>query len=457
MVKWEKLDDHKIKLEVEVPEEEFEEALKKAYSKVVKEVNLPGFRKGKVPRKVLESRFGPEILYQDAADYILPQAYRSAIEEENIEPINEPEIEVQQIEKGKPFIFTAVVEVKPEVKLGAYRGVEVESEEEEIDEEAVDEHIEGLRQQHARMVDVEDKDRDAAAEDLVLIDFCGYIDGEPFEGGEATDYSLEIGSNTFIPGFEEQLIGMKVDEEKEIKVTFPEDYRNEDLAGKEAVFQVTLKQIKQKELPELNDDFVKEISEFDNLEDFRVDKANKLRENAEQKARTALETAVIEKVSENAEVDVPETLVERQLDNMLQEMEQYLRYQGLDLEKFLQVTQKKEEDLREEQREEAEKRVKANLVLDAIIKEEGLEASEEELQEKIEELANQYGDSAERVRDVFEKQGRLDMIREEIRMRKLIDFLVDEAEVKVNKIRNKESDKENIEEGKEEGNEEESA
>jgi len=250
---------------------------------------------------------------------------------------------------------------------------------------------------------------------------------------------------------------MKVDEEKEIKVTFPEDYRNEDLAGKEAVFQVTLKQIKQKELPELNDDFVKEISEFDNLEDFRVDKANKLRENAEQKARTALETAVIEKVSENAEVDVPETLVERQLDNMLQEMEQYLRYQGLDLEKFLQVTQKKEEDLREEQREEAEKRVKANLVLDAIIKEEGLEASEEELQEKIEELANQYGDSAERVRDVFEKQGRLDMIREEIRMRKLIDFLVDEAEVKVNKIRNKESDKENIEEGKEEGDEEESA
>lgn len=457
MVKWEKLDDHKIKLEVEVPEEEFEEALKKAYSKVVKEVNLPGFRKGKVPRKVLESRFGPEILYQDAADYILPQAYRSAIEEENIEPINEPEIEVQQIEKGKPFIFTAVVEVKPEVKLGLYRGVEVESEEEEIDEEAVDEHIEGLRQQHARMVDVEDKDREAAAEDLVLIDFCGYIDGEPFEGGEATDYSLEIGSNTFIPGFEEQLIGMKVDEEKEIKVTFPEDYRNEDLAGKEAVFQVTLKQIKQKELPELNDDFVKEISEFDNLEDFRVDKANKLRENAEQKARTALETAVIEKVSENAEVDVPETLVERQLDNMLQEMEQYLRYQGLDLEKFLQVTQKKEEDLREEQREEAEKRVKANLVLDAIIKEEGLEASEEELQEKIEELANQYGDSAERVRDVFEKQGRLDMIREEIRMRKLIDFLVDEAEVKVNKIRNKESDKENIEEGKEEGNEEESA
>ncbi len=457
MVKWERLEDNKIKLEIEVSEEEFEEALKKAYSKVVKEVNLPGFRKGKVPRKVLESRFGPEILYQDAADYILPQAYRSAIEEENIEPINEPEIEVQQIEKGKPFIFTAVVEVKPEVKLGAYRGVEVESEEEEIDEETVDEHIEGLRQQHARMVDVEDKDREAAAEDLVLIDFCGYIDGEPFEGGEATDYSLEIGSNTFIPGFEEQLIGMKVDEEKEIKVTFPEDYRNEDLAGKEAVFQVTLKQIKQKELPELNDDFVKEISEFDNLEDFKEDKANKLRENAEQKARTALETAVIEKVSENAEVDVPETLVERQLDNMLQEMEQYLRYQGLDLEKFLEVTQKKEEDLREEQREEAEKRVKANLVLDAIIKEEGLEASEEELQEKIEELANQYGDSPERVREVFEKQGRLDMIREEIRMRKLIDFLVNEAEVKVNKVKNKENNEETDKEDNGESNEEESA
>ena len=431
MVKWEKIDTNKVKLEVEVPEEEVEDALQQAYKKVVKDVNLPGFRKGKVPRKVLEAKYGPEILYQDAVDYLLPQAYSRAIDEEGIEPINQPEIDVQQIEKGKPLVFTAEVEVKPEVKLGEYKGVKVEVEKEEVDEEKLESHIEGLRQQHARLIEVEDKETEASDGDMVMIDFTGYIDGEPFEGGDAKDYSLEIGTNTFISGFEEQLIGMKVGEEKEVKVTFPEDYRSEELAGKEAVFEVTLKQIKQKELPELNDDFAREISDFDTFEEFKADAFQKLKDNAEQQYKTQLETAVIEKVSENAEVEIPETLIERQLDNILQDMEQYLQYQGLNLGTFLELTGKSEEDLREEHREEAEKRVKANLVLDEIIKEEDIDVTEDELNEKLQEMAEQYDDSPERIREVFENQGRLEMMREEIRMRKVIDLLVENAEVEI--------------------------
>lgn len=431
MVKWEKIDTNKVKLEVEVPEEEVEDALQQAYKKVVKDVNLPGFRKGKVPRKVLEAKYGPEILYQDAVDYLLPQAYSRAIDEEGIEPINQPEIDVQQIEKGQPLVFTAEVEVKPEVKLGEYKGVKVEVEKEEVDEEKLENHIEGLRQQHARLIEVEDKETEASDGDMVMIDFTGYVNGEPFEGGDAQDYSLEIGTNTFISGFEEQLIGMKVGEEKEVKVTFPEDYRSEDLAGEEAVFEVTLKQIKQKELPELNDDFAREISDFDTFEEFKADAFQKLKDNAEQQYKTQLETAVIEKVSENAEVEIPETLIERQLDNILQDMEQYLQYQGLNLGTFLELTGKSEDDMREEHREEAEKRVKANLVLDEIIKEEDIDVTEDELNERLQEMAEQYDDSPERIREVFEKQGRLEMMREEIRMRKVIDLLVENAEVEI--------------------------
>jgi len=431
VVKWEKIDTNKVKLEVEVPEEEVEDALQQAYKKVVKDVNLPGFRKGKVPRKVLEAKYGPEILYQDAVDYLLPQAYSRAIDEEGIEPINQPEIDVQQIEKGQPLVFTAEVEVKPEVKLGEYKGVKVEVEKEEVDEEKLENHIEGLRQQHARLIEVEDKETEASDGDMVMIDFTGYVNGEPFEGGDAQDYSLEIGTNTFISGFEEQLIGMKVGEEKEVKVTFPEDYRSEDLAGEEAVFEVTLKQIKQKELPELNDDFAREISDFDTFEEFKADAFQKLKDNAEQQYKTQLETAVIEKVSENAEVEIPETLIERQLDNILQDMEQYLQYQGLNLGTFLELTGKSEDDMREEHREEAEKRVKANLVLDEIIKEEDIDVTEDELNERLQEMAEQYDDSPERIREVFEKQGRLEMMREEIRMRKVIDLLVENAEVEI--------------------------
>ena len=430
MAKWEKIEDNKVKMEIEVPEDKVEEALSQAYKKVVKDVNLPGFRKGKVPRKVLEARFGPEIFYEDAAQILVPEGYREALEEESeIEPIDEPDIDVVQLEKGKPFIFTATVEVKPEVELGEYKGVPVEVEKEEIGEEDVERYIEGLRDQHSRLVVVEDEDVEVQEGDMVLLDFKGYLDGEPFEGGEAQDYSLEIGSGSLIEGFEEQLKGAKVGEEKEVTVTFPEEYQEESLAGKEAVFEVNVKEIKRKELPELNDDFAREVSEFDTFEEYRNDVFRKLQEEAENRNRTRLENTVIEEVSNRAELEIPDVLVEKEIDRIMSEMEQRISMQGINMDQFLEISGKTREELRSNYREEAVKRVKGNLVLDAIIKKEGFEVQESEIEEKLQEMAEAYNDDPERIRDILQKQGRMDMLKEESRMRKVIDFLVENAEV----------------------------
>jgi len=429
MAKWEKIEDNKVKMEIEVPEDKVEEALSQAYKKVVKDVNLPGFRKGKVPRKVLEARFGPEIFYEDAAQILVPEGYRQALEEESeIEPIDEPDIDVVQLEKGKPFIFTATVEVKPEVELGEYKGVPVEVEKEEIGEEDVERYIEGLRDQHSRLVVVEDEDAEVQEGDMVLLDFKGYLDGEPFEGGEAQDYSLEIGSGSLIEGFEEQLKGAKVGEEKEVTVTFPEEYQEESLAGKEAVFEVKVKEIKRKELPELNDDFAREVSEFDTFEEYRNDVFRKLQEEAENRNRTRLENTVIEEVSNRAELEIPDVLVEKEIDRIMSEMEQRISMQGINMDQFLEISGKTREELRSNYREEAVKRVKGNLVLDAIIKKEGFEVQESEIEEKLQEMAEAYNDDPERIRDILQKQGRMDMLKEESRMRKVIDFLVENAE-----------------------------
>ncbi|NLZ28868.1 MAG: trigger factor [Firmicutes bacterium] len=429
MVKWEKIDGNKIKMEIEVSGSEVDGALERAYFKVVKDINLPGFRKGKVPRRILEARFGPEVLYKEAVEILLPGSYRRAIDDENIEPIDEPEIDIKQIEKGKPFVFTAIVEVKPEVKLGDYKGVEVEVEEDRIDEAAIDERMEALRNDHASLVDVEDDKSRVGESDLVMIDFCGYMDGKPFEGGEAKDYSLEIGSHSFIPGFEEQLIGSLVGDEKELKVTFPDDYRNEELAGKEATFKVTVKNIKRKELPALDDDFICEISEFDNVASFREDLTARMKEEQKKANRAQLESIIIEKITAASEVEAPEVLIEKQLNNMISDIDYYLQFQGMNLDRFLEVSRKTLDDIKEENREEAINRVKANLVLDAIIKAEGIVISEEELEEKVKEVAEQYHSTPEKVRDVFEKQGRIKYLQEEARMRKLIDFLVENARV----------------------------
>ena len=430
--RWEKIENNKIKLEIEVGAPEVETALVRAYRKVVQKVNLPGFRKGRVPRRILESRFGPEILHEEALEILLPPAYRQALEEAGLEPIDQPEFEFDQIEEGKPLLFYALVEVLPPVELGEYMGVEIDQEKVEITDEQLERYLQSLREQHARLVPLEEG---AAGEgDLVLIDFQGFIDGKLFPEGEAENYSLELGSKTFIPGFEEQLIGTAVEEEKEIRLSFPENYRKEDLAGKEALFKVMVKQIKQKQLPDLNDDFVKEVSEFETLEEFKADVRERMEKAAREQAKVRLEEALIEKVSDVSRVELPEILVERQIDRIIGDMEQYLRYQGLNLEKFAELSGKAIEDMRRDKRSEAEQRAKANLVLDAIIKKEGITVEDSEIDDKISGIAASYNDDAQRVREFLQKQGRLPVIKEEIRIRKAIDLLVKEAKIKeVNK------------------------
>ncbi|MBM4235306.1 MAG: trigger factor [Firmicutes bacterium] len=427
--KVEKMEGNRVKLEIEVAAPDVDTALAKAYRQVVKKINLPGFRKGKVPRRILESRFGSEILHEDALELLVPDAYEAALEEADLDPINNPEFDLIQIEESKPLIFNAIIEVLPPVELGEYRGLEVDQEIAEVDDIQIDHHLFMLREQNARLVP---REAGPVKEgDLVQIDFKGYVDGVLFEGGEAEDYSLEIGSRSFIPGFEDQLIGAAQDEEKEIKVTFPENYRKEDIAGKEAVFKVVVKQIKEKQLPELDDLFAKEVSEFENLDEMKADLKEKLLKNAEDRLKAKLEEDLIEKVSALAKVEPPKILVDRQIDRMVGDLENYLRYQGMGLDQFLELSGKNKDEIREERREEAIKRAKANLVLDAIAKKEGITADDSELKEKIEEIATTYNDDPDRIRDLLEKQGRVPVMKEEIRIRKVIDLIVSEAKIKM--------------------------
>lgn len=431
MVKWEKIDASKVSLEIEVSPVEVEEALGQAYRKVVKKAVVPGFRKGKVPRSVLEAKFGPEVLYEEALEIIIPKAYGEAVDEAGLEPIDEPRYDLVQMEKGQPMIFKAEVEVKPEVTLPEYRGIKAEKKVRPIDDSQVEGYLERTREQHARLVTVEEEDYAAVQGDLVVIDFKGFVDDVPFEGGEAEGYSLELGSQSFIPGFEEQLEGKKKGEEAEVRVTFPEDYREESLKGKDALFEVKIQEIKRKELPALDDDFAQEISEFSNLAEFREDIRNKLTENEENRAARELEEEVIRKVSQDVQVEPPNVLVERELDRMMGDMERFLRMQGLSLEQYLQMSGNSLKDLRNGNREEAEKRVKANLTLDAIIKKEGITAEEQEVDEKIEKFAGEYKQDPQKVKEMFASQGRIGIIEEEVKFRKVIEFLVAEAEVEV--------------------------
>lgn len=428
MVNLEKIDDSKVVLEVELPEEKVAAALEQAYRKVVKTVSLPGFRKGKVPRPILESRFGVEILYEDALELLVPDAYDSAVEEAGIAPLDKPEIDLVQFEKGKSLIFKATVEVAPEVTLGEYRGVKVTKQVREVTEADLENRLTQLQTQHATLQTIEDGTVENG--DIVIIDFTGYQDGEPFAGGAAEGYSLEIGSGQFIPGFEEQIIGMQREEEKELEVIFPENYQEETLAGKPATFKVKVNEIKRRNLPSLDDEFAKEISEFDTLAELKEDIMNKLKEQEEERAQTVVENELIEKVAAaTAEFSLPKVLVEREIDRQLNEMEQFLRMQGLTIDKFLELTNRELADMREEQRAEAEKRVKANLVLDAIITKEGITATDEEIDERVNKFASSYGQDVQTIKDYFAAQGQLSVISQEIQFRKAIDFLVAAAQI----------------------------
>lgn len=424
---WEKTDKNQGVLTVEVDAEQFSLALDRAFKKVVQKVTVPGFRKGKVPRPIFEKRFGVEALYNDAIDLILPQAYREAVDSTGIFPVDRPEIDVEQVEKGKSFIFKATVTVKPEVELGQYKGLEIEKKEFNVTDEDVEKELQQRRERVASIDVVEDEEATLQEGDHALIDFEGFVDGEAFDGGQAENFNLVIGSGTFIPGFEDQLVGMKKGEEREINVTFPDEYHAEELAGKPALFKVRLNEIKRKNLPELDDEFAKDVSEFETLEEFKQDLRNKLEEKAKADAEAYKRDAVVEKAAENATIEIPEVMIDNEAHRMVHEFEERLQYQGLSLETYYQFTGLDHDSLKDQFKENAEKRVRINLTLEAIAEKENIEVSEDEIETELDKLAELYKRDKDEVKRILEAQGALDSIKSDLRIRKTIDLLVEQS------------------------------
>lgn len=420
-VKWEKQEGNEGVLTVEVDAETFKTALDDAFKKVVKQVSIPGFRKGKVPRGLFEQRFGVEALYQDALDILLPVEYPKAVEEAGIEPVDRPEIDVEKIEKGESLIFTAKVTVKPEVKLGDYKGLGIEKDDTAVTDEDVQNELKALQERQAELVVKEE----GAVEngDTVVLDFEGFVDGEAFEGGKAENYSLEVGSGSFIPGFEEQLTGLEAGAEKDVEVTFPEEYHAEELAGKPAVFKVKIHEIKAKELPELNDEFAKDIDEeVETLAELTEKTKKRLEEAKENEADAKLREELVLKASENAEADVPQAMIDTELDRMLKEFEQRLQMQGMNLELYTQFSGQDENALKEQMKEDAAKRVKSNLTLEAIAQAENLEVTDEEVEAELAKMAEAYNMPVENIKQAI---GSTDAMKEDLKVRKAIDFLVE--------------------------------
>lgn len=423
-VKYETIAENKVKLTVTVDAETFNKALDVAFKKVSKDVQVKGFRKGKIPRHIFEAKFGEAALYEEAINYCLPTAYANAVEEAKIEPVAQPEIDIdwEQIGKDKGLVFMATVVVKPEVQLGQYKGLEVNVLSTEVTEEDVNREIEKLLDRHAELV-VQDKA--AELEDTVVIDYEGYVDGQPFEGGGATNYSLKLGSNHFIPGFEDQLVGIKAEEDREIKVTFPEEYHAEDLKGKEAVFKVHCHEVKTRIVPELTDEFVSEL-EIENVKtvaELREDAQVRLTSQKETAAKNHLIDRVVEKASENATINVPEEMINNMAERMMDEIEQNLNQQGLTLDLYLQYTGGNREGLLETLKPDAERRVRFNLTLEAIAKAENLQAEAEDVEKKYQEIADMYNVKVEQVKQFFPAED----IENEIKIQKAVDFLVEHA------------------------------
>ncbi|WP_281185581.1 trigger factor [Staphylococcus schleiferi] len=422
---WEKKEGNQGLLQVTVPAEEVDKALDQAFKKVVKQINVPGFRKGKVPRQIFEQRFGVEALYQDAVDILLPKAYSEAVVEADINPVDQPEIEVTQIEKGKPFTFDATVTVEPEVQLGDYKGLEITKQETELTDEELEQTIEQRLEAMADMVIKEDGQVEEG--DTVNLDFDGYVDGEQFEGGQADGYDLEIGSGMFIPGFEEQLVGLKVGEEKEVEVTFPEEYHAEQLAGKPATFKTKINEIKTKEVPELDDELANELdSEADNVEQYKENLRKQLTEQKETDAENLQKEEAITIATDNATVDIPEAMIKTEEDRMVQEFAQRLQQQGLNLETYFQISGQSEEDLRGQMKDDAEQRAKTNLTLAAIAEAENIEVSEEDVDKELQTMSEQFNISVEDIKNTL---GNTDIVKNDVRVKKVIDLLVDEAKL----------------------------
>ena len=422
---WEKKEGNEGVLSVTVPAEKVDKAIDQAFKKVVKQINVPGFRKGKVPRPIFEQRFGVEALYQDAVDILLPEAYGEAIDETGIKPVDQPEINVTSIEKGSEMTFEANVVVEPEVQLGDYKGLEIEKQNVELTDEELQESIDHQLGHLAEMVVKED----GAIEngDTVNIDFDGYVDGEQFEGGQAEGYDLEIGSGSFIPGFEEQLVGVKTGEEKDVNVIFPEEYHAEELAGKEATFKTKVNEIKFKDVPELTDEIANELdAEANTVDEFKENLRKRLTEQKETDAENNQKEEAINKAANNATIDVPEAMINTELDRMVQEFGQRMQQQGLNLETYFQISGQDESQLREQMKDDAEERVKTNLTLTAIADAEEVEVSDDDIDKELEKMSGQFNISVE---DIKQTLGNTDIVKNDVRIQKVIDLLVEEAKL----------------------------
>lgn len=421
-VQVEKLEKSMAKLTIEVPAKELDLALDKAYKKNRNKIAMPGFRKGKAPRAMIEKMYGAEIFFEDAANILVPDAYEDAAKESGLEIVSQPEIAVEQIEKGQPCIFTATVAVKPEVTLGEYKGIEVESKEAGVTDEEIEEEINKVRENNSRMITIED--RAVEDGDTVTIDFDGYVDGEQFEGGMAEDYSLVIGSHTFIDNFEEQLIGKNIGDDVEVNVTFPDQYQAEELRNKEALFKVKINAIKMKELPDADDEFAQEVSDFDTLDEYKEDLRKKLLENKEAALKREKEEEVVGAIIENAQMDIPDPMVNAQTQQMTQEFAQRLQSQGLSLEQYMQLTGMTPQKMLEELKPQALKRIQSRLVLEAVVAAENIEASEEDFDKEIENMAEMYNMEADKLRDLVGEDEK-EQIRMDIAVQKAVDFVVE--------------------------------
>ena len=420
----EKLEKNMAKLTIEVPAEKVEAALQNAYLKNRKQISVPGFRKGKVPRQMIEKMYGPEVFYDDAANALIQKAYPQAADECELEIVSRPTVDIVQLEKGKPFIFTAEVAVKPEVTLGQYKGIEVEKADTTATDEEVAAELDKEREANSRTITVED--RAVQDGDMTVIDFEGFVDGEAFEGGKGTDYPLTIGSGAFIPGFEEKLVGAEIGKEVEVDVTFPEEYHAKELAGKPAVFKCTVKEIKVKELPELDDDFAQDVSDFDTLEEYKADVRKKVEEKKAADAKAKKEDAVIEKIIEGAAMEIPDAMVETQAERMVDEFAQRLQMQGLTMEQYLQFTGGNVQALVEQSKPQALKRIQSRLVLEAVVAAENLTASDEELDAELGRMAEQYKMEVEKLKEMFAEED-LKSVREDLAIQKAVELVTDAA------------------------------
>lgn len=420
----ENLEKSMAKITITVSAEDFEAGMVKSYNKNKKSINVQGFRRGKAPRKMIEKLYGPEIFYEDAANFVIPDAYEAAAKECGLEIVSRPEIDVVDIGKDKEFVFTATVAVKPEVTLGDYKGIEVEKKEVKIMAADVNAELEKVREQNSRMITVDD--RGIKKDDTATIDFEGFVDGEPFQGGKGTDYPLVIGSHSFIDTFEDQLIGKKVGEEVEVNVTFPEEYHEESLKGKPALFKVTVKEIKKKELPKLDDEFASEVSEFETLKEYKASVKKSLTERKKAEVKREKESAVVEKAVENATVELPAPMVDEQVQQMVQEFAGRLSQQGLNIDQYMQMTGMTPDMLMSQMRPEAEKRIKTRLTLEAIVKAENIKATAKDIDKELENMAQMYQMEVDKVKEMigdYEKE----QIGLDLAVQKAVDFLVKEA------------------------------